>query len=75
MKKMGWGRSGKIEVEHIPNVRVWHAKAHWYKFEKEVYGVEYQRLNACLYQLFRQMLQPGLADARQQFLARMPHHI
>ena len=35
------GRAGDIHIENIPNMDVRHTETHRYKFDEEIYGVEY----------------------------------
>jgi hypothetical protein len=67
-------RSGEVEVEYVPDVCVGHAQPHCDEFEEKVCPVEYQRLNACLQQFFRQMIKRCLEQARCQFVERITQH-
>jgi hypothetical protein len=48
---------------------------HGHKFEVEVDGVKDQRLNACLGDLFFQMLQSSLNQAGHQIMKAILQHI
>src|SRR5258708_38819912 len=56
-EETGWSCSRTIYVKHVPNVYVRHPHTHGYKFDEEMDGIDDQSLNACLHQLFWQLLQ------------------
>ncbi|GEM_PF-5531809 len=56
-EETGWSCSRTIYVKHVPNVYVRHTHTHGYKFDEEMDGIDDQSLNACLHQLFWQLLQ------------------
>src|SRR6516164_9248684 len=74
-EKTGWCHSGQINMEKIPDVGIRHAQTYRHKPEKEVCRVEYQCLDACRRELFRQAFQRRLKKYGQQMLGCVQHNV
>src|SRR5258707_1760569 len=65
--KSEWGRSGKVEVEYIPNLDVRQTEMHRNNFNQPICCIENQRIHTGFRYLSRQMLKCRLNYASRHF--------
>ncbi len=73
--KSEWCRSGRVEVEHIPDLNIRQTKMHGNHLKQPVSRIEYQRIHSSFFYLSWQMLQCRLNQARRQIPGRVSHHV
>jgi hypothetical protein len=72
--KSEWCRSGKVEVEDIPNLNIRQTQMHGNNFNWPVCRIEYKCIYTVFCYLSWQMLQCRLHKARRQFPGRVSRH-